>query len=1334
MANTIDVKLKMSDDGTLRLTEKSAKKLGMSLDQAGISAQTADRQLKGVARTSSNSTKNFSKMSQGISGGLVPAYAILAAQVFAVSAAFQFLTESANFKNLIEGQQQFGAITGTAYKTITSALQDATQGQLQYADAARATAIGTAAGLNAAQLKGLSTAATNASLALGRDLTDSFNRLIRGVTKAEPELLDELGIILKLDPALKNYANAINKNVSELTAFERTQAVTNDVLDQAEQKYARIAEVIDPAAFAVAQFRRAFDDLLNSIRKALADVAQVVLPFFTNNINALVAALGLFALPIVKSIIPSFKDMAANARASVDIQKQKLGDLRKEYDKSAKAALALADTQEKALSRTATSASNILAQGGVDTSGQGTRSGTSFLTGQEGSDNKAARNNARRIIEAAEKQAVDGKKVTTGVLKGLNTEQVADLKQSYRDRIKAQDDFQKSSSGKFRRGFAQTKRGMAGLRVEWARTMAFMTDKVGKFVGFIGHLGTAVAVFGIAVLIFELGKELLGFNKASSEAEEKLRALTDRFGETTKAASLLREELARSAEVRVIGDDVVQNVVSLGNAISAANIKEIAQDFNDLSFNANTAFGKTEEYAKSKTEIQALGKEIAALSPEFALLGQEITKDTKLTEKQVNAMLKAQSILVERGIATSQLSVVQRDLNQAMNKFMKTTGKELPFTKEIKLSEVVVDSLQKKLEGVNIELEKKAANKFQAEMQRVGQMVAILENAFAIAPSAALAEQIKEAKKELQGLGNEYLKVLDENKEIVSQLKFQKNLTKELKTAQTTVLKLRKDQTTTEKNIADLQLLGNTFADQRAKTEIDTEKAKLANLKAREALEAAQAANRALESDTDQTIVDAVKEQVRQTQAKVDLTEKAITLAGQEVLKKTENINLEERLLNFQKSINAEKITQLEIEREIARLKAGLDGVSGQGTAAIAAEDRRLSAERLRSQQKIQQEELNKALDTRGSRVFQADTGEGIVDTRAPRPGFGEKDVEQAFNAVKIAEQNLALTNQQLDANLNLETSLQNQLSTKVRDLELRANSFTFDEKEMAFRTEVNRQLAEGAELRDLDIGKIREMTDAQFDLTLQIERQEQLAQGLSTSFQQFFTSVLDGSASAKDAFLSMTKSILSMILEMTIQAMVLKTIMPALGGLFGGATGPNLSASAEGASIPGYSLAGGLPKGRTGGVFSNGKKDYSEGGIASGPRSGYQVEMHGTEAVVPLPDGRNIPAILTGKVALPTPVVSLDTNILADSFAAAMNVHKMDNKPPPPVNTGNGTNNVTVNVNMETGEASATTDASNEEKHEQSKKLGGFVSRAVQEELQKQKRPGGILSPYGAA
>jgi hypothetical protein len=37
-------------------------------------------------------------------------------------------------------------------------------------------------------------------------------------------------------------------------------------------------------------------------------------------------------------------------------------------------------------------------------------------------------------------------------------------------------------------------------------------------------------------------------------------------------------------------------------------------------------------------------------------------------------------------------------------------------------------------------------------------------------------------------------------------------------------------------------------------------------------------------------------------------------------------------------------------------------------------------------------------------------------------------------------------------------------------------------------------------------------------------------------------------------------------------------------------------------------------------------KYAYATGGIASGPASGYTAMLHGTEAVVPLPDGRSIP------------------------------------------------------------------------------------------------------------
>jgi hypothetical protein len=39
----------------------------------------------------------------------------------------------------------------------------------------------------------------------------------------------------------------------------------------------------------------------------------------------------------------------------------------------------------------------------------------------------------------------------------------------------------------------------------------------------------------------------------------------------------------------------------------------------------------------------------------------------------------------------------------------------------------------------------------------------------------------------------------------------------------------------------------------------------------------------------------------------------------------------------------------------------------------------------------------------------------------------------------------------------------------------------------------------------------------------------------------------------------------------------------------------------------------------------------FAEGGIATGPSSGYPVTLHGTEAVVPLPNGRSIPVEMTG-------------------------------------------------------------------------------------------------------
>ena len=306
--NDVTITIKVDDKGTVQGLSSTTQKLGKDFEQVGKDSRTADRNIKGVAATSSNATKNFSKMSQGM-GGLVGAYAAFAAQVFALTAAFNFLRSAGDLAALQAGQAAQAAATGVAMKTLTNDIIAATEAQIQFRDAAQAAAIGTAAGLSGDQLTSLGKAAKDVSLVLGRDVTDSFNRLIRGVTKAEPELLDELGIILRLEDASKKYGLAIGKAAGDLTTFERQQAVANEVLEQSSEKYSRVLDKIDPTVNQFNKFGKVFDDITNEFREfanlllgPVAEAASVV-PL------AGIAVAAPLLVSSLKMIIPGVEEM-----------------------------------------------------------------------------------------------------------------------------------------------------------------------------------------------------------------------------------------------------------------------------------------------------------------------------------------------------------------------------------------------------------------------------------------------------------------------------------------------------------------------------------------------------------------------------------------------------------------------------------------------------------------------------------------------------------------------------------------------------------------------------------------------------------------------------------------------------------------------------------------------------------------------------------------------------------------------------------------------------------------------------------------------------------------
>jgi hypothetical protein len=336
VASEVKIKIKIDDNGSLSVVAKEADKASKATDKLGKATTKTNKtrskyhkQEKGVAGATSNSTKSFAKQAQTIGGGssgLVGAYATLAAHVFAVSAAFGVLSRNAGFKQLEQGIIFTGRAAGTNLPLVSKNLKEITDSAISTADAMKAVAIGTSAGFSSSQLEGLTSVAKGASLALGRDMTDALDRLVRGAAKLEPEILDELGIMVRLDKTARDYAGTLGKNVSQLSVFEKRMAFTNAIIDQGEQKFGALNSVIEANPYS--KLAATFDSLLKSTIAFVEQGLGPVVSLLASNVGLLTGAIGIFAAGIVKMMVPALtqggkaaSQMAARTR---DMAKQQL--------------------------------------------------------------------------------------------------------------------------------------------------------------------------------------------------------------------------------------------------------------------------------------------------------------------------------------------------------------------------------------------------------------------------------------------------------------------------------------------------------------------------------------------------------------------------------------------------------------------------------------------------------------------------------------------------------------------------------------------------------------------------------------------------------------------------------------------------------------------------------------------------------------------------------------------------------------------------------------------------------------------------------------------------
>ena len=285
-----------------------------------------------LGQSSAGAGRSFSAQSQGL-GGLVAAYAGAAATTFALQQAYDKLAKSARATQTLEGLNTLAANAGANSAKLLTSVREITNNQLTIVQAAEQTNLALSAGFSSKQIEGLSGVAIKASRALGRDLADAMTRVTRGSAKMETELLDELGIYTKIEPATRAYAAALGKNVKQLSEFERRQGFVNAVIAEGEKKFKAINTSIPSTAERIEALGTKIVDLSTKFGSFLADVLAPLADFLTNNtvasfslVGATIALVASKGISLLRSGIESLTvRMLANAVAAENIARSYMG-------------------------------------------------------------------------------------------------------------------------------------------------------------------------------------------------------------------------------------------------------------------------------------------------------------------------------------------------------------------------------------------------------------------------------------------------------------------------------------------------------------------------------------------------------------------------------------------------------------------------------------------------------------------------------------------------------------------------------------------------------------------------------------------------------------------------------------------------------------------------------------------------------------------------------------------------------------------------------------------------------------------------------------------------
>lgn len=697
-ANEIKLTLRVNDDGTLGIVGKKAKQAAAGVDQLDKSSKKLNKTRsnyqkveKGVGQAGLSSAKGFSKQAGAITGGLVPAYAVLAANVFALTALFGALQRAAAVQQLEQGLIAVGAAAGQNLPYVANQLRTITDLAISSEQAMRATAVAMSAGFSSTQLEKLTMVAKGASLALGRDLGDALDRLVRGTAKLEPEILDELGIMVRLDDAARDYALSLNKGVKDLTRFEKQQAFLNATIEQGTQKFNRIAESVDanPYDKLSASFNNLTKTLLN-----LANELSFVVEYLASAPTALFGATLAFGSGLAKSVLPTLTEMTEKQRdlsaaAAKEAQKARKESV-KEYSKLGKSIEGMKfappgiKEAAKAYAIGSRSAKEMKKDISSLTQSEKLRNVALKTYEAEGSGRSAkfiAQKKAERDAVVALRQDIERLAQTERTRGAISSKENIKSIRSSQTAIQAESlgtmgvgvipDFKQAAkgSGSLLKSIRAASGGLNVLRAGF-----------GAVTGSLKLFGTAIAgaipLFGQALFVLGLLGPLLGDLFKKSKIQSTVEEVTESFDSFTKTNVYLNDVLSDSsiplekkyqaqlkARVGVLGQ-VEAGINRLATADEEQNLQKIAELTEEvMRIEANRAKARgiaRRNASKPSATVDNLNAEIKAIQD--ALVKVDVASGAALLGAATTRLKANEQLAATTGVEIAQLEALTSDL------------------------------------------------------------------------------------------------------------------------------------------------------------------------------------------------------------------------------------------------------------------------------------------------------------------------------------------------------------------------------------------------------------------------------------------------------------------------------------------------------------------------------------------------------------------------------------------------------------------------------------------------------------------------------------------------